>query len=644
MVAKDARIPYAPGLDGLRGLAVLAVLVFHAGPSTWMTGGFLGVSLFFTLSGYLIASLIIAEVTTTGSLSLARFWARRVRRLVPAVLLLAVGVIVLSHLIELPRSTRGELVGGLLYVANWVQLASGTSYAELFVAPSALTHLWSLAIEEQFYVVFPLLAWLVARRQPGRVGLRRAMGLGSVAVIVVGLGVAWFADDQSFTYYSTITRAPEIGVGVILAVVTRTGDRQGAPWITAVGLGSLVVTVWAWRATTINTEWVARGGLTVFALASVGLVLAAVRSGPVSRMLGVRPLREVGKISYGLYLYHWPVVVVLSRPRVTWDPILLFTVRSVVSLALAVVSYRLIEGPIRHGAIKAFAASPAAIRAGLGSLVVMAAVVLVTVPVPPTAEERAASRPAPALLDSGGGEPTSTVTTPPGATTTTAPPGPPVVAVFGDSIPNWMIRDGAHALDPEVVGLVDGSGEGCDGAEGSPTGRAGSGVVVTVPPSCTGWSTQYPPVFEARTVDVAVLMIGSGAILDRELNGEFHGPCSDVAADWYRADVAARLDYLAERAARVVLVLPAWSEDWSRWVNPPDHRDRTDCVRETLRGAVDEHAATGTGTVEVLDLGEHLCPEGPGECRPVRESDGVHIDPEVAPEILQWVVDQAISP
>ena len=167
---------HQPALDGVRGLAVLAVVVLHAGPASWLPGGFLGVSLFFTLSGYLIASLVIIEVEGSGGLALARFWARRVRRLLPALIVTVLGVVVLSRSIALPASTRAELLGGLGYVANWMQIAGGESYAALFESPSAATHLWSLAIEEQFYVVFPFLVWLVARRGPG--GLRVAFVVG----------------------------------------------------------------------------------------------------------------------------------------------------------------------------------------------------------------------------------------------------------------------------------------------------------------------------------------------------------------------------------------------------------------------------------------------------------------------------------
>ena len=160
---------------------------------------------------------------------------------------------------------------------------------------------------------------------------------------------------------------------------------------------------------------------------------------------------------------------------------------------------------------------------------------------------------------------------------------------------------------------------------------------MSVPAECTGWSDQYPAFLEQRPVDVAVLVIGSGAVLDRKLGDDFHGPCEATARDWYRADVDARLAYLGEHADRVVLVLPAWAEDWSGWVNPPDHRDRTDCGRATLTAAADE------ATVPIVDLGAHLCPDGRDDCEPVRETDGVHLDRDAAADVLRWLIDEALA-
>lgn len=648
------RLPHQPALDGVRGLAVLAVLVLHAGPTSWLPGGFLGVSLFFTLSGYLIGSLVLAEVAAGGGLALARFWARRVRRLVPALVATVLGVTVLSRFVALPASTRAELLGGLGYVANWVQIAGGESYAALFESPSAAVHLWSLAIEEQFYVVFPFLAWWAARRGPG--GLRTAFVAGGLVVAGVGVAVAAAVDDQVFAYYATVTRVPEIAVGVVVAGLWPLG--RAARWwedhggvagrgpvvaVNLVGAVALVVTVVLWRTADLASGWVYGGGLVLVGLVSVALVVAIGAPGPLAAVLGCAPLRGLGTVSYGLYLYHWPVVVLVASPRVDLGPVALFGARAAVSIALAVGSYHLLEQPIRRARLAPSAPPGTVIAAGLAVLAATAGAVVVGVAPGGGGGDRPPPRPAPAVVAPGapGGTTGSTATT-------VAPTGPPVpvVALFGDSLPNWLVRDGGWALDPAEVVLVDGTVEGCDGAEGAPVGRAGTGVVVSVPEACTGWRTLYPPVLATRPVDVAVLVLGTGAVLDRQLDGSFEGPCGEPARRWYGDDVRARLRYLGGEADRVVLVLPAWAEDWSGWVFPADHVARTDCVRDTLRTAAADVtadvAAEGT-VVTVVDLAEHLCPDGPGRCRPVRSVDGVHVDPDQAGGVLGWIVEAALA-
>lgn len=623
------------------------MLVLHAGPAGWLPGGFLGVSLFFTLSGYLIGSLVLAEVAGAGRLDLTGFWSRRVRRLVPALVLTVLGVAVLSRFIDLPRSTRGELLGGLGYVANWVQVASGESYAQLFESPSAATHLWSLAIEEQFYLVFPFLAWLVVRRVPG--GLRRAYVAGGLLVVAVGVLWAAGSDDQVFSYYGTPARAPEVAVGLVMAGLWPMGDllserRLGrsprfVPAASVVGSTSLVLTVALWWSVSLTDGWIYSGGLAAVAVVSAGLLLGAVSSERLAGALSVPPLPDLGKVSYGLYLYHWPVVVLLSSPRVELEAVPLFVLRVGVSLVLAVASYRFVEQPIRRGQLARGTGSATVVLVGLAALAITAAVIWFVVEAPAGPAPR---RPAPAVV-APGSDPEQDPTRPEGGEAPADPTVPPVpvVALLGDSLPNWLVRDGGWALDPSEVRLVDGTSEGCDGAEGSPVGRAGTGVVVTVPESCTGWTTQYPPVVEVGRIDLAVLAVGTGAVLDRQLDGGFVGPCSDAAADWYRADVVARLRFLADHADQVVVVLPAWAERWSGWVNPPDHEQRTDCVRATLRAAVDEAATTPP--VAVVDLGRHLCPEGAGTCSPVRSTDGVHIDAARAGDVLAWVVEESLA-
>lgn len=580
-----------------------------------MPGGFLGVSLFFTLSGYLITTLVLAEVGRDRRLGLAAFWSRRARRLLPALLITTVAVLVIGHLVDFGAAVRGDLIGGLTYSSNWVQVFRQQSYADLFRSPSPLTHLWSLAIEEQFYVVLPLAAWLIARRRPE--GLRTGLAWGAGAIVVAGVVAARLTHDVDLAYYGTLHRAPEIAIGVLLACLTRVTTDRAPAWLGGAAVVAGAVSVWAWRSAHYGDAWIAGGGLAAFAVVSAVLVRAASRPGPVATTLSFAPLRWLGLVSYGLYLYHWPVVVLLDRPRVDWAPVPLFAARTALSLVIAAASYWLVELPVRRG--RPTIDKRVVLGAGGAALSVALVAVLVLAPTPAAAPKR---RPAAAVVD-----PATTV--PPG------PTGPPVVAMFGDSMPNWLIRDGAPSLDPDQVRLIDGTIEACDGAAGNPVARSRTGVEVPTPDACTGWPTQYPP-FLRTHVDVAVLMIGAHAALDRRIEGEFRGPCDPVAAAWYGADLTKRLRYLATRSTTTILVLPAWADDNSGWINPPDHRDRIDCVRATMRAAAQRAGA------RTLDFGAWLCPDGRDDCRPLRTGDGIHLDPPEAPAALQWLVTSAL--
>ena len=229
-------------------------------------------------------------------------------------------------------------------------------------------------------------------------------------------------------------------------------------------------------------------------------------------------------------------------------------------------------------------------------------------------------------------DPKSAVT----ATTTAEAPGPARLAIVGDSVPSWIIRDGGSGLDPKKVALVDGTLEACDGARGNPVARSRTGALVPTPEGCTGWPSQYPQFFE-RADDVAVLMVGGHAVLDRDIQGQFRGPCDPVAADWYQNDVAERLLFLEQYAEHVVLVLPTWADDLSEWIYPDDHLARMDCVRTALTNAAKAEDA------DVVDFGSYVCPDGPGRCLPLRTRDGMHVDADKAPAALTWLVDQVLE-
>jgi peptidoglycan/LPS O-acetylase OafA/YrhL len=359
---RGERMPHLPGLDGLRGLAVIGVLLFHGG-FAWAEGGFLGVSTFFTLSGFLITNLLVREFDTSSTIALGRFWTRRFRRLLPAALI-AIGLIgliwwrigspeQLSHL-------RTDMLGALAYMANWRFYFAGTSYADLFSAPSPLQHFWSLAIEEQFYLFFPPIVWAVMKLG----GRRLLTWLLAVALVVsVGLEV-WLGDNIDRVYYGTDTRAAELLLGCLLAVwwsgrrarrAGRLARPAGGNALTAVadvaGLAALVAMFASWKITSQTSTLLSHGGFPVYAVGTTVIIYAVTRTGLVARILSVRFLRWAGLISYGLYLYHWPIFLWIDGDRTGLSTAPLFTIRMLVTTAIALASYFLLEQPIRRGTL-----------------------------------------------------------------------------------------------------------------------------------------------------------------------------------------------------------------------------------------------------------------------------------------------------
>ncbi len=350
------RLPHVGGLDGLRGLAVIGVLCFHGGFG-WARGGYLGVSLFFTLSGYLITNLLVAERGTSGHIDLGRFWSRRIRRLLPASLLTIAGIAVYGWLVasDVERfDLRGDLLGALLYVANWRFLTGGTSYADVQGGGSLVLHFWSLAIEEQFYVLWPILAAVVLARWGRR-------HLGAVIAVLLGASVAlcvvWWdgsAGAADKIYFATPTRAAELLVGAALALLVPIHGRPARPGISArvlpiAGLLATGALLAMWVSTEQGDAWQYQGGYAAHALVAAVAIAAVVRPGPLGRLLSFGPLRLVGVVSYGLYLYHWPVFVVVDAERLDLAPVPLFAVRLAITAVLAAASYRFIEEPVRRG-------------------------------------------------------------------------------------------------------------------------------------------------------------------------------------------------------------------------------------------------------------------------------------------------------
>lgn len=396
---RQTRLEYNPALDGIRGCAVAAVLLFHSGFS-WARGGYLGVSTFFTLSGFLITSLLLTEHAARGRVDLRRFWAGRSRRLLPASLATLVVVALSVPLVKeaWERGLSRDVITSAFQVANWNFLWSGQSYGELFSDDrSPVLHFWSLAIEAQFYWLFPLVAVgaLSARGGSPRRLLYVVGGLIGLSLLLTLI----YRQSDDVVYYSTPTRMGEILAGALLAVVIASNPGRLVEGVAGraggiVGAGALAVSVVAWARVDLDSSWLYDGGLLAFSLVSVALVWGVSASGPLRSALSFEPLRLLGVISYGVYLIHWPIFRLLDKPRV--DDLLspfrfevqdwqLFAVRLLVTLVLAIISYHLLELPIR--ARRRPRSSPPLLAAG-GALVavIVVAVAVPTISKPPSDE------------------------------------------------------------------------------------------------------------------------------------------------------------------------------------------------------------------------------------------------------------------
>jgi peptidoglycan/LPS O-acetylase OafA/YrhL len=384
LVLKPGRIRRVPGLDGLRGIAVLAVVVYHFFGDV-LPGGFLGVDVFFVLSGFLITSLLVREIGATGRINLKEFWRRRARRILPA----AVTVLLVSTAVagviggDVAVALVPQFLGSLFSVNNWVQIAQSNSYFA-DTTPQIFMHYWSLAIEEQFYVLWPLLLlaclWFARQvRRRNRIG-RTAGPFRVATVVATGLGVASLVamivlhdpdTDPSRVYFGTDTHAFGMLAGVVLALVaTSAGASSADSWpafspvgasrrsaaLAWVGGTVALVALVAMFLTLPDTDPLTyRGGLFAASLLSVALIATSLReAGPVAGLLRWRPLRWFGERSFSLYLWHWPVVVfaraLMQEPGSDVPDWAVGLVATVVSLVLSEASYRWVETPLRrHG-------------------------------------------------------------------------------------------------------------------------------------------------------------------------------------------------------------------------------------------------------------------------------------------------------
>jgi peptidoglycan/LPS O-acetylase OafA/YrhL len=349
--------PRIAGLDGLRALAVIGVLLYHAEVG-WAKGGFVGVDVFFVLSGYLVTSIVLAGFQKTGALGFGRFWSARLRRLVPAQLALIVAVtlvVAIAHREEL-ADLRGQVIAALTGTTNWYLLATEGSYFDQLGRPPLLRHLWSLAVELQFYLVFPPLL-IVALKAAGDRLDRVMIGIG-VVIVASTIYLAVLFDpggDPTRAYFDTFARlaAPLLGAGLALVwrprALGRGAVREAGPLISMIGAGAVVVLLLIMATAGDRAAIMYRGGFLFTALVSTVVVAALVHptgwlGGP--RAFGHPVLVAIGLRSYGLYLWHWPVFTLL-RPRIDvgWSWGVTFGVRMALTILLTELCYQLVEKP-----------------------------------------------------------------------------------------------------------------------------------------------------------------------------------------------------------------------------------------------------------------------------------------------------------
>lgn len=651
----SSRLSHFPALDGFRGLAVAGVVAFHAGLGA-AGGGFLGVSAFFTLSGFLITSLLLAEREATGRIDLRAFWARRARRLLPAsfaalVLIVAFGTFAADP--DQVRRLRGDVLGALSYVANWRFLVDGRSYARLFATPSPVQHFWSLAVEEQLYVVLPLLVvgllLLGGRRR--RTWLAGGLAVAAVASVAVSLVV----DDTDRVYYGTDTRAAELLAGALLAVAL-SGHLPLPPGrtrraIVVAGPPALAAVLALWVFTDRSSPWLYEGGLALHALPVVVVIAAAVHEGPVARLLAFTPLRALGRISYGVYLFHWPVFLWIGPGGGGRNAAAALVARLSITLALATASYLWLEQPIRSG--RRLTGWQPVVAVPVAAVVVAGATVFVTAdpPAPTVVLEPIAAAP-PAVQDAPGSASIGFA-----ASSWGSRQGPvrsrgvgihrslesarPVrVLVVGDSVGITLGRGLEHRAatvgDVQVWNIARmycGIGRNAE--------RLLMGVQKAETDGCSDWPARWADAVERFDPDTVVVLSTIWELIDRRRAEwpEFLGLGDSPYDRWIVAEYVDALDVLSTRGARIA------------WLTIPCTRDRPDAPGTRL-AHLNDHVLPAVAklrpdTVEIVDLSAHVCPDGRfaerlghvDDARP----DGTHFSDAGANEAASWLVPRLLG-
>ena len=652
-------------IDGLRAIAVLAVIAFHI--DGWLPGGYLGVSVFFTISGFVIGRNLFAEHDRSGTIRLGGFYGRRVRRLLPASLVCIVAVVVAQRVFGAfdPIATRDEIPWVLLPVYNWHQLLQQHSYADIFRgAQSPFIHYWSLAIEEQVYLVVPVAVLLLLNRVPSAARRQRVLVAVTLALAVVPLATFAAAGPQG-VYFATWSRLAEVMVGVLLAWWV--GRHPLPAWIPRAGVAALAAVVVAMVVTPSGEQaWAYRGGLPVLAAATAVILAACATPGPVQRWLRFAPLTYLGRISYGIYLIHWPIALIVADQLPGAAAPVRMVLITAAAIAVAALSFHGFEQRILARSLPTWRTLTAAVA--VSAAVLVGAWVVLPVERLPTTDVAAydAARTAAVALQAA--PPTPDATTNPVTTPDTASTAAPVVhpaqggaAARPQVVPTAAATTTVAARRPMRVILTGdstavGVGEGAvdylashpGNGEISVTATGGCGLLtggeLSVDYLNRGLQVNCPLALEqtrqlaaAAHPDAVVAMVSLIDVWPRSWD---HGqtwvrPMDEEFNRRLRADYGAFVDALLPNTACVVIVRGADSAVKIRGRFVPEESFRNGS-RAALDQVVADLVAAHPGRMAVLDLNEWFDGSRPpgDDGRP----DGIHPDQPTAAAIAErWL-------
>jgi peptidoglycan/LPS O-acetylase OafA/YrhL len=604
------------------------------------------------LSGFLITSLLLDEIGRTGKLDLGSFWVRRARRLLPALLIMVLAVIAARLLFppDAVSDLRNDATAAFLWVANWAFVSHETDYFSQGAPPSPLQHTWSLGVEEQYYLIWPvliaavavLLAVIARRRQktPTIVAVRRAVLVLAVLGTVGSAAEAiLMASDASLNrvYFGTDTRAQALLIGAAAAALLVRdwpAIMAGVPpihsrWVRWLAWGVPVAGVAVLAAIThvgtgSATEF-HNGLLIVVAVAAVAVIapVALEQNGPVAWVLSTPPLVALGVISYGVYLWHWPVFLVLNGERTDWSGLPLFAARCAVTLILAVGSWWLIERPVRRWR----PVHVPQLRLAAATMATAVAVAIVVVPVGTRIDPSSPDITQAALVS-----PVETVRV-------AAPPhtGPRdhTVSVFGDSI-GWTIMRYLPATPG--ISFLDRTTIGCGLVRGGPYRYSGQSLEQK--PECDAWPERWAQRIAYDKPDVVLLVVGRWETVDRKWNGKWAHIGQPDFDKYLESELHHALDILTSTGALVVVTTEPYNrhgEQANGSLYPEDQTSRVDQWNTLLRKVVG-----GRKNVTVLDLNKKLAPNGSytNKINGVQvRIDGVHPTPNAVKWMTPWLLD-----